>query len=100
MAEVSDGMGMPGLSTFDLWIASPLGINLMTAISMMRSWVMLMPVVSRSKKQSGFRKLSFMRGDKEVKKWDSVFSGYLEFFGQCRDVQSAELAGAHEQQVL
>src|SRR5262245_58870394 len=56
----SAGIGIVGLSTLAFLNTSPLGIILTTAISRIRSCVILVPVVSRSKTQRGFLRFSFM----------------------------------------
>src|SRR5690606_7346527 len=58
MAVTSFGIGIPGLTNHVLLSSFPLGYTLRTAISTIRSLVMLTPVVSKSKKQMGFVKLS------------------------------------------
>ena len=58
MAVASAGIGISGLTRRVRSIFSPFGIIFTIEISTMRSWVMFIPVVSRSKKTMGLRRFS------------------------------------------
>ncbi len=62
MAVASAGMGTPGLMRRVFSSTRPSGISLTSEISTMRSRVMFVPVVSRSKNTSGRVSFSFISG--------------------------------------